>query len=198
MESTTIPKQVIVEVGKLIGEKVHRLRNFLLLDLVATLIAAFLVGLSKGFNDSLLVLFLGFLSAMVITRIFGPNRGYKKLQERQRERMSKFRERLASDGVIDETRDIAKAGRIVWWMSEQRRAEMLSNQVRDFAEVKRGSGKTYAIDRQTFASLKTKLPIKNQDLDKLTPYEIRLFEVLRTTGDIVLTEKGDWQSNFNT
>ena len=170
-----------VEVGKWLGEKTHRLRNFLLLDFVATLIAALLVGLSKGYNDSLLVLFLGFLSAMAVTRILGPNRGYKQLQERQLERMSKFRERLASEGVIDETRDIARAGRIAWWMSVQKRSKMLSHQVTDFGEVIRNSGKTYVIDRQTLSTLSAKLPIKDQELDKLSSAERRIFDVLRIT-----------------
>jgi hypothetical protein len=186
-----------VEVGKWLGEKAHRVRNFLLLDIVATFIAALLVGLTKGYNESLLVLFLGFLSAMVITRILGPNRGYKQLQERQRERMIKFRERLSSEGVIDETTDIARAGRIVWWISVQKRSEMLSRQVEDFGKVKRNSGKIYVIDRQTLSKLAEKLPIKDEELNRLTPPEQRIFNVLRTTGDISLEEKEFRLSPFN-
>jgi hypothetical protein len=182
------------EVGKWLGEKAHRVRNFLVLDIVATLIAALLVGLTKGYNESLLVLFLGFLSAMVITRILGPNRGYKQLQERQLERMSKFRERLSSEGVIDETRDIARAGRIVWWMSDQKRSEMLSHQVTNFGEVIRSSGKIYVVDRQTLSALSAKLPIKDGELEKLSPAERRIFDVLHATGTVNFGEK---EINFN-
>ena len=95
--------------------------------------------------------------------------------------MSKFKERLASEGAIDETGDIARAGRIVWWISEQKSSEMLSHQVRDFGEVKRNSGKTYVIDRQTLSTLSAKLPIKDEELDKLSSAERRIFDVLRIT-----------------
>lgn len=165
------------------------LRNLIIMDIVATLIATLLVGLSKGFNIALLTLFLGFLVAMALTRFFLPSRGYKRLQERQLERMSKFKERLATEGVIDETRDIAKAGRIVWFLSDQKRSEMLANQVKDFAEVKRSSGKTYAIDRQTLDTLLAKLPVKNQDINELTPSQQKVLTVLLNTGNVTFEEK---------
>jgi hypothetical protein len=169
------------KMSKQVRTKMLQLKNLILLDIAATIVAALLVGFFKGYNASLFALFLGFLSAMVITRIFGPNRGYKRLQERQLERMSKFKERLASEGAIDETGDIARAGRIVWWISEQKSSEMLSHQVRDFGEVKRNSGKTYVIDRQTLSTLSAKLPIKDEELDKLSSAERRIFDVLRIT-----------------
>lgn len=168
------------------------LKNLIIIDIVATLIAAFLVGLSKGFNIALLTLFSGFLVAMVLTRFFLPSRGYKRLQERQLERMAKFKERLATEGVIDETRDIAKAGRIVWFLSEQKRSEMLASQVKEFAEIKRSLGRTYAIDRETLNTLLAKLPIKNQDLNKITQPEQRIFDVLHNSGEIALGENKDW------
>jgi c-di-AMP phosphodiesterase-like protein len=177
------------KMGKWAGEKMLRLRYLILLDIVATFIAALLVGFFKGYNASIVALFLGLLSAIVITRIFGPNHGYKRLKQNQLERLSKFKEKLATEGVIDETVDIARAGRIAWWWSEQKRSELLSHQVTDFGEVMRTSGKTYVIDRQTLSTLSAKLPIKDQELNKLTQAERRIFDVLRITGDISLGEK---------
>ena len=66
---------------------------------------------------------------------------------------------------------------------------MLSAMVRDFAEVIRNSGRTYVIDRQTLSTLSAKLPIADQELNKLTPAERRIFDVLRITGAISLEEK---------
>jgi hypothetical protein len=177
------------KMGKWLEEKMLRLRNLILVDILATFIAALMVGFFKGYNASLIALFLGFLSAVVITRIFGPNRGYKRLKQNQLERLSKFKERLATEGVVDETSDIARARRIAWWWSEQKHSELLSAQVRDFGEVIRNSGKTYVIDRQSLSTLFAKLPIKDQELDKLTSAERRIFDVLRITGAISLGEK---------
>jgi hypothetical protein len=177
------------KMGKRLGEKMLRLRNLILIDIVATFVAVLLVGFFKGYNASLIALFLGFLSAVLIARIFGPNRGYERLKQNQLERLSKFKERLANEGVVDETADIARARRIAWWWSEKKRSEMLSAMVRDFAEVIRNSGRTYVIDRQTLGTLSAKLPITDQELNKLTPAERRIFDVLRITGAISLEEK---------
>jgi hypothetical protein len=169
-----------------------RFRNLILVDILATFIAALGVALYKGYSTALIPLFLGFLSGIIITMLFGPNRGYKHLQQAQLERFSKFRERVATEGVVDETADIARARRIAWWRSEQKYGAIVSSEVKDFAEVFRRSGKIYVIYRQTLNSLLAKLPIEDEDLNKLTPSEHRVFDALRITGNITLGEKQQW------
>lgn len=100
--------------------------------------------------------------------------------------MKQFKERLAKEGVIDETEDIARAKKIPWVNAET--IDLQLSLVKDFAEIVNVGERTYAIHGETLNKLLHRLPIKKKEIVKLSEAERRILNVI-IAADIVSQEE---------
>jgi hypothetical protein len=174
-----------------------RLRTLIMLDFVSTGIAAFIFAIYRGYSFALITLFLGGCLGSIMSTLSRPKHGYERIREAELKRFELFKERLAREGVVDETEDIARAKRFLWFTNKEKIHQFMLSRVKDFGEIISDAGRTYVIYRETLDSLLGKLPMKDGDLSKLTEAERRVFNLLQATSSVVCDEKGEWQKIHN-
>lgn len=116
----------------------------------AAIAAAFAVW--KAYSLALFTaIFLGLFLGSLTFILYGPRRGYERIRKSQLRAFEEFKQRLATEGVIDETGDIAKAKRMPWVSDEDIHQQLLW--VKDFAEIVNFKGRTYLIHRETLNNI---------------------------------------------
>jgi len=109
--------------------------------------------------------------------------------------IKQFKKRLAEEGVIDETEDIARAKRLPWVTDETVDLEL--SLVKDFVEIVNVGERTYAIHRDTLEKLLNKLPINQKEVPKLSDAEQRVLDIILAAGMVVQEENSITRKNVN-
>ena len=88
-------------------------RTFVIFDVLFSAMVALIFTIYKGFSFGLFVAaFAGLSLGSIFYTLYGRKTGCKRVRNAQIRAMEQFKERLAKEGVIDETEDIARAKRI--------------------------------------------------------------------------------------
>jgi len=168
-----------------------KMRTLIILDIVFAAITAFIFAIYKGYSLAIFTaIFLGLLFGSITYVLYGPKPGYEHIRKIQLKAIEQFKERLAREGVIDETEDIARAKSIP--LVKENDIHHLLLHIKDFAEIVSTAGRTYAIHRETLNNLLDKLPIKDEYISQLTEAERRILEILQVAG-IICHRNGEWR-----
>jgi len=173
-----------------------KIRTLLIIHIIFLTLVAFTFTFYKGYDfGSFLILFLIVVAGSTLPFLYWWKCGHERIQQMKFKAMEQFKERLAKEGVIDETEDIARAKRLPWVKDETVALQL--SLVKDFAEVVNVGERTYAIHGDTLKKLLNKLPINKKEVSKLSDTEQRILDIILIAGIVVQEENSILRKNVN-
>jgi len=173
--------------------KKSRITTYIALDLIAASIVGAVFAIYRGYEVAIgLSVFVALAIGLIIYTMSSSKTRSERAQEAQVNSIEQFKRRLVKEGALDETNEIAAAKRFPWVKEDT--IEQMATLIGDFAQVVRVEEKTYAIHRETLQKLVKKLPLKDEQLHKLTKAERQILEIARSANMIVREETGAWRS----
>ena len=170
------------------------LRKLLIILIIFSTLVAFTFTVYKGYGFcSFVILLLVIVAGSTLPFLYWWKHGHERIRQMQFKAMKQVKERLAKEGVIDETEDIARAKKIPWVNAET--IDLQLSLVKDFAEIVNVDERTYAIHRETLNKLLHRLPIKKKEIVKLSEAERRILNVIIAAGIVSQEENGILRKN---
>lgn len=171
-------------------------RQLLIIHIIFSILLAFMFIKDMILDFGLfMILFLIILAGSTLPFLYWWKHGHERIQQMKFKAIKQFKKRLAEEGVIDETEDIARAKKLPWVTDETIDLEL--SLVKDFVEIVNIGERTYAIHRDTLEKLLNKLPINQKEVPKLSDAEQRVLDIILAAGMVVQEENSITRKNVN-